>query len=90
MNARRSSGQILKKMLELGATGYSCHTVQGTGSRGARSDGMTGDNVQITLICPESVATAILTYVSHHYFENYACIAWCSDVQVVRGERYEK
>jgi hypothetical protein len=34
------------------------------------------------------VAEKILTHVSHEYFEHYACIAWLSDVQVVRGDQY--
>ena len=78
---------LLKKIIELGATGYTCREAQGYGSRGARSDQFTS-NIEVQLICSESVANAILTYVSHHYFEHYACIAWTSDVQVVRGERY--
>jgi len=68
---------LLKKVIELGATGYTCHEVQGYGSRGARSDQFVG-NIEVQLICEESIATAILTYVSHNYFENYACIAWTS------------
>lgn len=79
---------ILKKICELGATGYTCHEVQGFGSRGTRSDQFTS-NIEIQVICPESVANAILTYVSHHLFDNYACLAWVSDVQVVRGARYD-
>ena len=79
--------QIERKVLELGATGYTCREVTGYGSRGARH-GAGSDNVQIELVCPEHVAYAILTYVSHHYFEKYACIAWVTDVSVVRGARY--
>lgn len=79
--------QLMKKVCELGATGYTCFTVQGYGSRGARSDQF-ASNIQLDVICPEPVAHAILTYVSHSYFDQYACIAWLSDVQVVRGARY--
>lgn len=78
---------LLKKVIELGATGYTCRPAEGYGSRGARSDQFTS-NVEVELICSEQVATTILTYVSHHYFDHYACIAWTSDVQVVRGARY--
>lgn len=80
--------QILEQVLRLGATGYTCHGAQGSGSRGARSDGMLGDNVQIEIVCPPPVAEAILTYVSHTFFENYACIAWITNVEVVRGSHY--
>jgi nitrogen regulatory protein P-II 2 len=78
---------LCKKMCELGATGYTTREVSGYGSRGVRSDPF-ASNVQIDVICPEAVATAILTYVSHHYFDHHACVAWMSDVQVVRGDRF--
>ncbi len=83
-NLRQS---LVKKICELGATGYTCHEVQGFGSRGARSDPF-ANNVEIEVVCAEPVANAILTFVAHNYFENHACIAWLMDVQVVRGSRY--
>ena len=82
--------QLVEKALELGAAGCTFHEAQGTGSRGARRGDFGGGNVQIEIVCPENVAQAILTFVSHHYFEHYACIAWVSDVAVVRGSRYIK
>jgi nitrogen regulatory protein P-II 2 len=81
--------QILPKLLELGATGYTAIDCSGCGHRGVRS-GEFGSNLQITLICPEDVSHKILTFVAQTYFENYATIAWESDVQVVRGARYVK
>jgi nitrogen regulatory protein P-II 2 len=39
-------------------------------------------------VVPMPVAEKILTHISDNYFEHYACIAWVSDVQVVRGELY--
>ena len=82
--------QLGKKGLELGATGYTTYQAQGLGSRGARTDEMGVGNVRLEFICPPAVAEAILTYVSHTFFENYACIAWMSDVSVVRGAHYVK
>ncbi|WP_422927406.1 P-II family nitrogen regulator [Singulisphaera sp. PoT] len=79
--------QIFEKILELGATGYSAHASSGYGSRGARL-GAGAEDVQIDVICPEDVAESILTYVSLHFFNHYACIAWVTDVGVVRGDRY--
>jgi nitrogen regulatory protein P-II 2 len=79
--------QVVKKICELGATGYTCHEVQGFGNRGSRSDPFTSNN-EITVICQDSVANSILKHVADNYFENHACIAWLSDVQVVRGARY--
>ncbi len=82
--------QFVKKILELGATGCTYQDAQGTGSRGARTNDVFGGNVRIEVICSEVVAEAILTYVSHHYFDRCACIAWVVDASVVRGARYVK
>lgn len=81
---------IIHKILELGATGVSYHSTGGTGSRHTRHDVVLGENVEIKAVCPKEVADAILTFVSHQYFENYACIAWMMDVEVVRGAHYAK
>jgi nitrogen regulatory protein P-II 2 len=80
--------QLVKKILALGATGCSWGEVQGTGSRGARSDATGDRNVRIEVVCSAETAEKILTMVSRNYFENYACIAWQSDALVVRGARY--
>lgn len=80
--------QIVKKIVELGAAGCTWHDAQGTGSRGARSDATGDSNVRIEVICAPATAESILTFVSRNYFENYACIAWQTDVTVVRGARY--
>ncbi len=82
--------RVVQKVLELGATGCTYGDAQGTGSRGARDNDVFGGNVRIESVCSQPVAEAILTYVSHTYFERYACIAWVSDVSVVRGARYVK
>jgi nitrogen regulatory protein P-II 2 len=46
--------------------------------------------MKLEFIVPMDVAEKILTHVSRDYFEHYACIAWLSDVQVVRGQQYVK
>lgn len=82
--------KIVQKALAAGASGCTYQEVQGTGSRGARSNDVFGGNVRIEIVCAENVAEAILTFVSHHFFEHYACLAWVTDVSVVRGSRYIK
>jgi len=39
-------------------------------------------------VVTESVAERILDHVASVYFPNYAVIAFVTDVQVVRGEKY--
>ena len=77
--------QIVQNARDAGASGCTYQETQGTGSRGARSNDVFGGNVRIEIVCAENVAEAILTFVSHHFFEHYACIAWVTDVSVVRG-----
>lgn len=65
--------QLRQKLIDLGATGYTCEEATGFGSRGARND-FGGLNARIELVCPPDIAEDVLTHISHHYFENYACI----------------
>lgn len=83
---------IAKEGVELGATGYTMTEVVGRGSRNARNVIDTGGakTMRLEFVAPMDVAAKILTHISHTYFEHYACIAWLSDVQVVRGEQYTK
>lgn len=81
--------QFLPKLIELGASGYTTIDCGGCGDRGVRT-GAFGSNVQITVICPPDVCDKILTYIARNFFDNYACIAWESDVKVVRGADYVK
>ena len=81
---------IAEEGIKLGATGYSMTEVAGHGSRNARNVIETGGakTLKAEFVVPMDVADRILTHVSHEYFEHYACIAWLSDVQVVRGQQY--
>ena len=81
---------IAEEGLELGASGYTISEVNGHGSRSARNIVVTGGakTTKLEFVVPMDVAERILTHVSHQYFEHYACIAWLSDVAVVRGDQY--
>lgn len=81
---------IAEEAMKLGATGFSMTEVNGHGSRSARNVIETGGakTLKAEFVVPMEVAERILTHVSHEYFEHYACIAWLSDVQVVRGQQY--
>ncbi len=82
--------QLVPKVLELGATGCSYHPTEGKGLRKARHDDAFSENFQMKVVCPSDVATTILTYISEHYFEHYAIVAWLSDVEVLRGKHFYK
>jgi nitrogen regulatory protein P-II 2 len=81
---------IAEEAVKLGASGYSLTDVHGQGSRSTRNVIITtgAKTMKAEFVVPMNVAERILTHVSHNYFEHYACIAWLSDVQVVRGQTY--
>jgi len=82
--------RICKKTLALGATGYSCVKCEGEGARGVRDETMQGSNIKIEIVCSADVAQAIMTYVAEKFFDNFAVIAWVSEVSVIRGAHYVK
>jgi len=84
--------KIAEEGMRLGATGYTLAEVIGQGSRSSRNVAATmgAKTMKLEFVVPSDVAVAILTHISHEYFEHYAVIAWLSDVQVVRGEQYLK
>ncbi|MEI7781129.1 MAG: transcriptional regulator [Planctomycetota bacterium] len=81
---------IAEQGIELGATGYTISDVSGHGSRSARNVSIASGSktVKVEFVVPMDVAQRILIHVSHEYFEHYACIAWLSDVSVMRGTQY--
>ena len=80
--------RIQDDVLRLGASGYTTTQAEGRGSRGVRASEWEGRNVKIeTLVSPE-VAAKILHHTSEHYFKHFAVIAYCHDIEVVRGNKY--
>lgn len=71
-----------------GATGYTVTRAEGEGSRGVRARDWEGPNQRLETIVTAPVAEAILDALSDSYFENYAVVAWITDVVVLRGEKF--
>lgn len=80
--------RIVRICHEAGARGHTVTETRGEGSRGVRASEWEGKNVKIETIVTPEVADLILVRVAHDYFEHYAVIAYVSDVDVVRGEKY--
>lgn len=80
--------RLLQEIRALGATGYTLSPVRGEGSRGVRASDWEGDNVKVETLVDAGTADRILEHVAADYFEHYAVIAWVTDVQVVRGDKY--
>lgn len=81
--------RLIEDIQRLGAHGYTVMEVRGAGAHGVRASGLAeGINVRIETLVNPAVANQILTYVSEHYFANYAIVAYVETVEVVRGEKY--
>ena len=80
--------EILEKVKELGATGYTLTDATGEGSRGVRASDWEGKNVKIEVVASNEVGNAIIDFIADVYFENYSVIAYAYPVSVVRGEKY--
>jgi nitrogen regulatory protein P-II 2 len=80
--------RLLKDLRALGATGWTITESRGEGSRGMRASDLPGAGIRIEVVASAEVADRIVSHVAERYFPNYAVIAWTSEVQVVRGEKY--
>ena len=80
--------RITRELLELGATGFTVTESHGRGSRGMRTGDIPGQGVRIEVVVPSAVSERIVARLRDAYFPHYAVIAWLTDVDVVRGEKY--
>ena len=79
---------IVKLIREEGASGYTLHAVEGEGSRGINASDWEGRNAQIETIVSAKVAESILERLGEEYLENYAVIAYISEVTVLRRGKF--
>ena len=80
--------KIIEILNDKGATGHTLTNVRGEGSRGNRSVDWEGPSIKVESIVPPDVADAILEAVSDGYFKNHSVIAWTTEVNVIRGEKF--
>lgn len=88
VSERILKNQIIKKIQECGAKGYTMVEATGEGSRGIRASEFEGRNVKIEIIASNEVASKIFQVIRAEYFENFAVIVYSQDVKVVRGDKY--
>ncbi len=81
--------ELLKMMRQAGAKGFTITQADGEGSRGVRATEWEGPNTRIETIVSPSVADRILDQLANRYFEDYAVIAWMSDVTVWRAKKFQ-
>lgn len=80
--------RIISLVRKHGATGFTLTLVEGEGSRGVRASDWEGRNVKIETLVSSETADAILEELGDTYFEDFAVIAWLSEVNVLRGGKF--
>ncbi len=81
--------RIVEVLRECGAHGHTAFDVRGSGRQGDRSaDLIESGNVQIEVIAKPSVAETMLARLHADFFQDYAMVAYESDVRVMRPEKF--
>ena len=80
--------RLTQQIRQLGASGWTVTYGRGEGSRGIHAAEIPGENVRIETIVPRELADQLVTHLAAHYFVDYEVIAYTTDVQIVRSEKY--
>jgi nitrogen regulatory protein P-II 2 len=80
--------RITHELRALGASGFTVVEGRGEGSRALHAAEIPGINVRIETIVTPEVADRILAHVAETYFTDYEVIAYLSNVDVLRPEKY--
>ena len=80
---------LIKDMNRLGIRGYTITDARGKGSRGVR-DAANDEtkNIRIEIICARPQAESLLAHLQARYYSNYAMVAFFSEVEVIRPEKF--
>ena len=80
--------QLLDLIRDEGATGHTLLAAEGEGSRGVHATDFEGRHVQIEVIASPRTAGRILARIEAEFLENFAVIAYLSEVEVLRREKF--
>ena len=80
--------RLIHELRQAGAKGFTVTEVSGEGSRQRRVSELLGDNIKFEVIAKRETADKILTVLQKHFFPRYAVVAFTSEVQVVREDKY--
>ena len=80
--------RLIHEIRNARAKGFTITDVSGEGSRQRRVSELLGENIKIEVIAKREVADKVLEVLQKEYFSRYAVIAYMSEIQVVREEKY--
>lgn len=81
--------RLIHEIRQAGARGFTITEASGEGSRQRRVSEILGDNIKVEVITKRETAESILTVLQKDFFPRYAVVAYMSEVQVVREEKYQ-
>lgn len=80
---------LLRDLEKIGLTGYTVSDARGKGGRGVRDAAWDeAANIRIEVICNRDLAEHVLHHLHERYFANYAMIAYVSEVEILRPEKF--
>ena len=80
--------QIIEVLKDHGTTGHTITRTDGEGSRGVQASRWEGPNLRIETIVTSENGVAILESIAAKFFDDYSVVAWLSNVEVLRGEKF--
>ncbi|QQL45576.1 P-II family nitrogen regulator [Sulfuriroseicoccus oceanibius] len=80
--------QITELLKQQGVRGFTITRADGEGSRGINASHWEGPNLKIETIVTDAVGRRVMDLISEKYFDHYAVVAWLTDVEVLRGEKF--
>jgi nitrogen regulatory protein P-II 2 len=83
------SDRIITDIKSCGCKGYTITEVEGEGLHGKHFTNWEGRNVRIDTLVKAEVAEKIFSLIAEKYFDKYSIIAYVTDAQVLRKERFE-
>ncbi len=80
---------VVRLLTEVGAHGYTLFPVEGEGAQGRRpGDIQEFGNIQVQVVAPPVVANELMVRLHRDFFKRFAMIAYESDIQVMRPEKF--
>ncbi|MGQ9550651.1 MAG: P-II family nitrogen regulator [Roseiflexus sp.] len=80
--------RLIHDIQVLGVHGYTISEVHGEGTRGIHASQWQGGNIKIETLVSSETADRLMEAMAVRYFPNYAVIAYVTDVQVVRSDKF--
>lgn len=80
---------LLRELDRKGVKGCTVSDARGRGGRGIR-DAAWGEaaNIRIEVICSRAMAETVLSEWQSRYYQNYAMVAFLSEVEILRPEKF--